>query len=148
MSSYESSSTTRTGRQTVPQLLALIIGLLFTVIGVTGFFMTGFDEWTEFEPGQALLGFGINPLHNVVHLGLGVLGLVLARREGSARLYGWVLAIGYGATLVYGLVVAGQQDGNLLNINPADNVLHALSVIGGLATALWPRRRDRAQTGR
>lgn len=105
--------------------------------------MTGFDGWTEHDPDQSLLGFAVNPLHNVVHLLLGLAGLVMSRREVSARGYGWLLVIGYGAVLVYGLLVGNQRDGNVLNINSADNVLHALSVVAGLATALWPRESHR-----
>lgn len=129
----------RTGR-TVPQWLALAVGVAFTLTGVAGFLVTGFDGWTEHDPDQTLLGFAVNPLHNVVHLLIGVAGLVLSRTDGSARLYGWLLVVGYGATLVYGLFVAGQEDGNLLNINTADNWLHGASIALGLATALWPRR--------
>lgn len=136
-------TSTRTSHRTVPQWLALVVGAAFTLVGIAGFFVTGFDGWTEHQPDQTLLGFAVNPLHNVVHLVLGVAGLLMSRRDGSARGYGWLLAVGYGAALVYGLVVAGQEDGNFLNINNADNVLHGLAVVAGLATALWPRDRDR-----
>ena len=136
-----------TGRtRSVPQRLALVVGALFTVVGLAGFAVTGFDGWTAHDPDQTLLGFAVNPLHNVVHLLIGVVGLLLGRTDGSARLYGWLLAVGYGAVLVYGLAVAGQADGNVLNINGADNVLHGASVVAGLVTALWPRRRDRGST--
>ena len=137
------TNTPQKARTTVPQRLGLVIGAAFALAGVAGFFVTGFQGWTEHDPDQTLLGFAVNPLHNVVHLLIGVAGLVLSRSESRARLYGWLLAAGYGVTLVYGLVVAGSADGNLLNINSADNVLHGAAVVGGLATALWPRRRDR-----
>lgn len=137
-----SPSGTDAGRTRVPQLLAAVVGAAFTLAGIAGFFVTGFDGWTEHAPDQTLLWFAVNPLHNVVHLVIGVAGLALATGEGRARTYGWLLAVGYGATLVYGLFVAGQADGNLLNINTADNLLHAGSVVAGLVIALWPRRRD------
>jgi len=136
------AGTTTDTRRTVPQLLALVVGAAFTLAGVAGFFVTGFDGWTAHQPDQTLLVFGVNPLHNVVHLLLGVAGLLLSRRDSHARGYGWLLAVGYGAVLVYGLVVAGQAEGNLLNINTADNWLHVVSVAAGLATALWPRGRE------
>ncbi|MGJ7441771.1 DUF4383 domain-containing protein [Aquipuribacter sp. MA13-6] len=135
----------RTAR-TVPQWLALAVGAAFTLTGLAGFLVTGFDGWTEHDPDQTLLGFAVNPLHNVVHLVIGVGGLLLGREDRSARLYGWLLAVGYGATLVYGLVVAGQEDGNLLNLNTADNWLHGGSVLIGLVTALWPRRHTDGST--
>ena len=44
--------------------------------------------------------------------------------------------VGYGATFFYGLAVAGQEDGNFLSINGADNGLHLVSALAGLAIAL------------
>ncbi len=128
----------------VHQWLALIIGAVYLLVGLVGFAVTGFDGWTEHDHSQTLLGFAINPLHNVVHILIGLLGVLLWRTSGGARTYGWILAIGYGATFVYGLIVQNNPDLNILNINGADNGLHLVSAIAGLAVALWPQRRDRA----
>ncbi|MDT0164389.1 DUF4383 domain-containing protein [Actinotalea sp. AC32] len=57
-----------------------------------------------------------------------------------------LLAIGYGATFVYGLIVVDDEEANILDINAADDVLHAVSALAGLASALWPDR-DRARGG-
>ncbi|WP_413453019.1 DUF4383 domain-containing protein [Georgenia phoenicis] len=123
------------------QYLALVIGVVYALVGVAGFFVTGFDGFTEHNHDQTLLGFAINPLHNIVHIIIGVAGLVLWSSDSRARTYGWLLAIGYGATFVYGLFVVDDPDTNILNINWADNWLHIASVVAGLAIALWPRRR-------
>lgn len=140
------SSTTDTRTTSpVPRRLAAAVGGAFTLAGAAGFLVTGFDGWTEHAPEQTLLGFAVNPLHNVVHLLIGVAGLVLSTSDGRARLYGWLLAAGYGVTLVYGLVVSGDAEGNLLNINAADNLLHAAAVVAGLLIALWPRRDVRTR---
>jgi hypothetical protein len=40
--------------------------------------------------------FQINPLHNIVHLAIGLAGLALWRRLDTAKTYGWLLAVGYG----------------------------------------------------
>ena len=125
------------------QKLALGIGVTYLVVGVAGFFVTGFSGFTEHNHEQTLFFFAVNPLHNVVHLLIGVLGVALWRTPQTARTYGWLLAVGYGLTTVYGLVVVNNPQANLLNINGADNVLHILSTVAGLAIALWPAR-DRA----
>ncbi len=122
------------------QMLALVIGAVYLLIGIVGFFITGFDNLTEFDHDQHLLGFAINPLHNIVHLLIGALGVAMWRAPRSARTYGWILAIGYGAAAVYGLIVVDNEDANILNINGADNVLHIVSALAGLAIALWPDR--------
>jgi hypothetical protein len=137
-------TTTTTGARTTRaphQLLALIIGVVFLLVGLAGFLVTGFDGWVEHDDSQTLLGFAVNPLHNVVHLLIGAAGIALSRTSSGARTYGWLLAVGYGATFVYGLVAVGNPDIDILNINTADNVLHALSTVAGLAIALWPAKR-------
>lgn len=122
------------------QWLALLIGAVYLVVGIVGFLITGFDGWTEHDHSQTLLGFAINPAHNVVHLLIGLLGLGLWRTSGGARTFGWLLLIGYGAAFVYGLLVVDNSDANFLNINWADNWLHLGSALAGLAIAVWPHR--------
>ena len=122
------------------QLLALAIGVIYTVIGIAGFFVTGFDNFAS-ETDKTLLGFEINPLHNIVHLAIGLAGLALWRRLDTARTYGWLLAAGYGLAFLYGLFAAGNSDINFLSINGADNILHLVSALAGVAIALWPADR-------
>jgi hypothetical protein len=122
------------------QLLALAIGAFYTLVGILGFLVTGLEDFAA-ETNETLLGFELNPLHNIVHLAIGLAGLALWRRLDSARLYGWLLAAGYGAAFVYGLFAAGNSDINFLSINGADNGLHLVSALAGLAIALWPAQR-------
>jgi uncharacterized membrane protein YuzA (DUF378 family) len=122
------------------QLLALAIGVIYTVVGIAGFFVTGFENFAA-ETNKTLLGFEINPLHNIVHLVIGLAGLALWRRLDTARTYGWLLAAGYGLAFLYGLFAAGNSDINFLSLNGADNGLHLVSAAAGLAIALWPAHR-------
>lgn len=137
----------QTRNKTPYQYLALVVGGAFLLAGIAGFFVTGFDGFVEYDPDETLLGLAVNPLHNIVHLVIGAAGIALWNTRSKARLFGWLLVVGYGLTLVYGLVVANQADGNLLNINTADNFLHGGSVLAGLAIALWPDR-DRTVASR
>jgi ABC-type transport system involved in multi-copper enzyme maturation permease subunit len=122
------------------QLLALAIGVIYTVVGLAGFLVTGFENFAA-ETDKTLLGFEINPLHNLVHLAIGLAGLALWRRLDTAKTYGWLLAAGYGLAFLYGLFAAGNSDINFLSINDADNGLHLVSAAAGLAIALWPADR-------
>jgi hypothetical protein len=135
MSNTGQTSTTRHPAQ----WLALAIGVLYLLIGVAGFAVTGFDSFAEPE-GDLLLGiFEVNPLHNIVHLLIGSAGVALWSRLDRARLFGWLLVVGYGATFVYGLFVAGTDDpANFLALNEPDNWLHLVSALAGLAIARWP----------
>jgi uncharacterized membrane protein YuzA (DUF378 family) len=129
------------------QTLALIIGIVYLLVGILGFFVTGFDNFTVHDHSQTLLGFAINPLHNIVHVIIGLAGILLWRTRNAARLYGWLLGIGYGATAVYGFLVVNNPDADILNINHADNWLHVVSALAGFAIALWPDRRDGTVAG-
>jgi len=122
-----------------PQILALVFGAVYLLVGIAGFFVTGFDNFASNDQHESLLGFMINPLHNIVHIVIGIAGLLLARTLAGARTYGWLLAVGYAAAFVYGLIAVGES-WDFLNINVADNVLHLVTALVGLVIALGPVR--------
>jgi hypothetical protein len=134
-------------RASVVRGLTAATGVLFLAVGIAGFFVTGFDNFAE-HTDETLLGFSVNPLHNLVHVVAGIAGLVMARTLSSARAFGWLVVVLYGLTFVYGLVVADRQDGNVLSLNEADNWLHLGFVVIGLIIALLPVRRRDAVTPR
>ena len=138
------TSTHSTADRHPAQWLALAIGVVYTLVGVAGFFVTGFDGFVDPE-GDLLIAFEVNPLHNIVHLAIGLAGLALWNRLGSARGYGWILAIAYLPTFIYGLFVAGSDEpANFLALNQADNWLHLISALAGLGIAFWPARERQA----
>ena len=119
-----------TGARTLPQTVALAFGAIYLLIGIVGFFITGFGDFFGQDHGTLII-FDINPMHNVVHILIGVAGLLLARTLEGARTYGWLLAAGYGAAFLYGVFAVGQ-DWDFLNLNWADNILHlATAIVGG-----------------
>jgi hypothetical protein len=136
-----SADTTRPAAgRTVPELLALTFGAVYLLVGIVGFFVTGFDNFAGNDQHEMLLGlFMINPLHNIAHILVGVAGLALARTLAGARTYGWLLAGLYAALFVYGLAAVGK-DWDFLNVNAGDNVLHAATAVVGLVIALLPVR--------
>ncbi|MCW2740462.1 MAG: hypothetical protein JWR45_884 [Blastococcus sp.] len=133
--------------KTVPEILALAFGAIYLLVGIVGFFVTGFDNFAGNAQHEKLLGlFMINPLHNIAHILVGIAGLALARTLAGARTYGWLLAGLYAVLFVYGLIASGK-DWDFLNINSGDNVLHILTALVGLAIALIPVR-DAVGSGR
>lgn len=130
------------GRRTTtwPQALALAFAAVYLLVGIVGFFWTGFDDFAGNEQHEMLIGlFMINPLHNIAHIVVGVLGLALWRTLAGARTYGWLLAVLYAALFVYGLFAVGES-WDFLNINVADNVLHIATAVVGLVIATGPVR--------
>jgi uncharacterized protein DUF4383 len=117
-----------------PQTLALVFGAVYLLVGIVGFFITGFDNFAG-HTDETLIIFQINPLHNVVHLLIGAVGLALSRTLAGARTFGLLLAAGYGLAFLYGLFAVGQ-DWDFLNLNWADNILHlASALVGGAIVA-------------
>src|SRR3954465_9369228 len=96
--------------KTVPEILALAFGAVYLVVGIIGFFWTGFDNFAGNSQHEMLIGlFMINPLHNIAHILVGVLGLALGRTLAGARTYGWLLAVLYAALFVYGLIAVNAS---------------------------------------
>jgi uncharacterized membrane protein YuzA (DUF378 family) len=131
---------TRTDSIHPSQAIALAVGVAYTLVGIAGFFVTGFDDFAGHDTGETLLGFELNPLHNIVHLVIGLAGLAMWRRLDTARTFGWLLFIGYGAAFVYGILVDKTSEANFLSLNGADDGLHLASALVGLVIALWPER--------
>jgi Domain of unknown function (DUF4383) len=125
--------------KTVPEILGLAFGAVYLLVGIVGFFVTGFGDFFAHDTGKNLLFFEINGMHNVVHIVIGVAGLLLSRTLAGARTYGWLLAVGYGAAFIYGLLAIGKE-WDFLSINAADNVLHIATALVGLVIALLPVR--------
>ncbi|MBC6445759.1 DUF4383 domain-containing protein [Actinokineospora xionganensis] len=109
---------------------AFFLGLVFIALGLAGFVpatVTG-NESMGFagpeRPGLLFGMFAVSVLHNLMHLGFGLLGLLMSRGTVAARLF----LVGGGAAYlllgVYGLAVADSSAANLLPTNTADDVLH------------------------
>ncbi|MFS8095932.1 DUF4383 domain-containing protein [Lentzea alba] len=133
------------------QMLAALAGIAFIVFGVVGFTRTGVGDWSTHS---FVLGFAVNPLHNLVHVVVGVLGLLMALGSGTARLYGWLLFLGYAALFVWGLMITGilaqnpaSEFGNPLALNTNDNWLHLGLALFGLLLAVLPARRKLIEEG-
>ncbi|MDT7724872.1 MAG: hypothetical protein QOI21_1448 [Actinomycetota bacterium] len=129
------------------QMLAGLVGLVFLVAGVVGFTRTGFGNFAGHEP-VFLSVFAINPLHNLVNVVLGLIGVLTSIGSGLARMYGWLLFLASGVMFVWGMMITGvfasnpvSGAGNPLNLNTADNWLHLGTALLGLLIAVMPARK-------
>lgn len=138
--------------RTAMQNAALVMGVIFLLIGVAGFIpgiTTNYDSMQFAGPDSEamLLGiFEVSILHNIVHLLFGLWGIGAARSFGGSRVF--LLGGGaiYALLWLYGLVISEESDANFVPVNEADNWLHfglAVVMIGlGLALAADGRRAD------
>ncbi len=122
--------------KTPAQLYSLIFGAVLLLAGILGFIAdSSFGDLGSDVSGDKLVLFEVNGWHNLVHIASGAVGLAMAGKPSTARLF----ALGFGA--VYLLVtLIGVIDGDsifgLLPINSADNVLHAAIALVGIAAGL------------
>lgn len=111
------------------QLFALIMGIFFLLAGVMGFVPAFVHDPMSTDAGYGyLLGlFPINYLHNLVHIIVGLAGILTSISLDSSRVYGRSLAIFYGLLTVMGLIPVANTTFGLIPIFGNDVWLHALS---------------------
>jgi Domain of unknown function (DUF4383) len=119
---------------------AAVFGAVYVLVGLAGFAVTGLSDFAATSSDKLIL-FGLNPLHNIVHLLVGVVWLASSRNEQSARVVSAAIGAVYLLVGVGGLFIAGNSDLNLLNLNQPDNVLHLGSAVLGLYFGLAGGRR-------
>jgi Domain of unknown function (DUF4383) len=126
------------------QLAALLLGAGYLLLGMLGFFFlddTSPATLAGHDTGDLMLGLELNAIANVLHLVLGIVGLLCASTLTRARGYG-ALQAALGAVLfLFGLFAVGNPPINVLSLNWGDNILHALTALVGLVMAVGPVRR-------
>jgi hypothetical protein len=147
--SHSTTAASRTQRRSPVQGGALVVGLVFILVGIAGFIpgittnystlgMAGHDS------GAMLLGaFQVSTLHNVVHLIFGIVGIVAARSWTAARAYLVVGGLVYLVLWIYGLVVEKTSGANFVPLNRADDWLHLVLGLGMLALGFLLSRQRR-----
>lgn len=117
--------------KTPGQLYALVIGVVYLLVGIVGFFVA--SEFTKGTADDELIIFRLNHLHNLIHVVLGAGWLAASRTAALSKsvntLFGVVLllvaVLGFtGIDLVHTLL-------NVTEASDPDNFLHL--VTGALA---------------
>ena len=122
---------------TTVQRLAQIFGIVFLLLAIIGFVTSGSSMEADPEMAEKIFGlFPVNLVHNGVHLGFGIWGLLASRNFEGARNYGIIGGVLYLVLAVLGYVA---PDGfGLVPLGSNDIWLHALLgllLVGAGATA-------------
>lgn len=126
------------------RLLAAVFGAVYLLVGLAGFVVTSGVGFAATE-GRNLLLFEVNPLHNIVHLGIGAALLIASRSVGGAKAVNVTIGAVYLLVGVLGLFLVGTG-ANIIALNGADNVLHLASAILLLGVGLAADKRTSAST--
>jgi hypothetical protein len=109
--------------------IVMVMGVVFILIGIWGFFS---------DPVAGI--FGVNMLHNIVHLASGILAVIFAMRgNDSARAFSKVFGLVYLLVAILGYVTPDLME-RLLAINGSDNLLHVVLAIVFLVIGFTGRR--------
>src|SRR5918997_7131587 len=73
--------------------IGLAVGGFYVALGIVGFFVTGFSGFTQ-QSGDSLLGVGLNPFHNIAHIGIGLILLIFALQSSAAAAEGAIMGVG------------------------------------------------------
>lgn len=116
-------------------LAAKVLGIVFLIIGILGFIPTA-------SPHGMLFGlFYINPLHNIVHLLTGGIGLwVGGKNEDSAILFFQVIGIIYAIVAILGFIYKQGAIFGILANNHADAWLHLVIAVGAIYLGFFKKR--------
>ncbi len=115
---------------------ALVSGIAYVAVGLLAFIPSLTPLPSGPPPIAVDTGYGflfgifpVNLLHNLVHLLIGVLGLLAYRSFPAARLYAQGLAVFYGLLAIMGFIPGLDTVFGLIPIFGADIGLHALTAI-------------------
>lgn len=133
---------------------ALILGIVYVIIGILGF-VPGFlqpppagapDLTVDAGYGYLLGLFPVNVVHDIVHLLVGLWGLIAYRSFGASRLFARGVAILFGLLTVLGLFPVFNTLFGLVPLFSNDIWLHALTAIVA-AYFGWMAREEAAYAG-
>lgn len=128
---------------------ALVLGIIFLVVGVAGFIPGLVTPATEDIAFDAMHGrlfglFPVNALHNLFHIAFGIWGVVAYRSFTGARTYAKVTAIVYAVLVVMGFIPVLRTTFGLIPLYGHDIWLHIL--IAAAAAYFGFRSADREVT--
>ncbi len=144
-----------TTRWTANRIIAIVLGIIFTLLGIIGFFTS-----PENSTGvKAILGiFDSDTIHNIFYLITGLLGIAAAF-TGYSRTYNRVFGIVYVILGLLGLIPAlyfpagayGTDNGLFLGIthlNAGDHILHLIAGLIALVVGFFVTDANKITSGR
>jgi hypothetical protein len=117
------------------QTFALLFGAFYIIIGIIGFFATGFGPLVG-NTQEALFGLELNVFHNLVHIGIGAIAVGAALFLSPVETQGVNFAIGGFYVLAAVIGYLGALD-VLIAADRGPDADHVLHIISGLLFVIF-----------
>jgi hypothetical protein len=132
-----------TRERTWMEWVTLAFGVVYLAVGALGFAVTNGVGFAA-RQGDTLMGFEVNPLHNIVHLAIGA--ALVGGFLGGRRSTGLVATLIGAVYLLVGVVGPFITDtkANILALNGPDHFLHIGSAVVLLIAGIVALRRPEA----
>ncbi len=119
------------GNKSLVQTVVPIIGLFYVVIGFVGFFVTGFGNFFQ-QTDDALIGFSVNPFHNVVHLAIGAFLILMALNKNKAVGEGATMGVGLFYVVAFVIGIYGGENLSILSMSGVGDLENFNHLINGV----------------
>ncbi len=118
---------------------SLLIGAAYVLVGIVGFFITGFSGFLADSGDTLLFGFAsINPMHNLVHVLIGAF-LIAMTRFSTASTEGALMGVGLFYITAFVIGVIAPDNLTIISMNGAgdgENLVHIVTGITALTAGL------------
>jgi hypothetical protein len=111
--------------------VGLAFGAFYVAIGVLGFAATGFSGFTQDGPDK-LLGLSVNVFHNLAHIGIGAILLILCSQSNVAAAEGAVMGVGLFYVVAFVIGVTAPDNLTILSIHGEGDVTNIFHLISGV----------------
>ena len=139
------------GNKSLAAGASLLIGASYVAIGFLGFFITGFNNFLTDTGDTLMFGFAsINPMHNLVHMGIGAF-LIVMTRFSTAVTEGALMGVGLFYIVAFVIGVSAPDNLTIIAMNGAgdgENLIHIVTGVTALAAGLISVGRSEAAARR
>ena len=110
---------------TPAQKFAALFGVVYLLVGIAGFAVTGFSDFAGMHAHKLVI-FAVNPLHNIIHVVLAIVWLASVPRARTARLADLAIGAVLGLVTVLGFF-GGMGMLGMSGLADPDNFLHLIT---------------------
>jgi hypothetical protein len=120
------------GNKSLVQTVVPIIGAFYVLIGIVGFFITGFTNFVQ-NTDDKLVGFAINPFHNLVHLAIGAFLIIMALNRNKAVGEGATMGVGLFYIVAFVIGVYASDNLTIISMHGSGDLENFNHIVNGVA---------------